>query len=101
MGISVQLLGQIELATERGRYHDFVSLVREIAAPGELTVTQTHKFEFRNVEMQYDSFRGLGARCRCVRDVSGGGRRPVRSGRGGCLPLPLFAAPRCRCGSCS
>jgi vacuolar protein sorting-associated protein 26 len=57
-GIKVQLLGQIELATERGHPHAFVSLVRELAPPGVLSNVGTYPFEFRNVEMQYDSYRG-------------------------------------------
>ncbi len=136
-GVKVQLIGQIELATERGHPHDFVSLgvallvvfslphlpprcspcvlqarccyrhwagsgiaqylkprqayllfdspgrqicylfsqhdrlvsciaVRDLAPPGELTSPQTYPFEFANVEMQYDSYRGLQVRLRCA-----------------------------------
>jgi hypothetical protein len=32
--------------------------VRELAPPGELTSSKVFPFEFRSVEMQYDSFRG-------------------------------------------
>lgn len=63
-GIKVQLLGQIELASERGYPQDFVSLVRDLSPPGELTSQQTYPFEFNNVEMQYDSYRGLHVRLR-------------------------------------
>ncbi|KAF6257338.1 vacuolar protein sorting-associated protein 26-domain-containing protein [Scenedesmus sp. NREL 46B-D3] len=71
-GIKVQLLGQIELASERGSPHDFVSLVRELAPPGDVAsaAQKPLPFEFRNVEMQYDSYRGLAVRCRYLLRVS-------------------------------
>ncbi|WIA10000.1 hypothetical protein OEZ85_010212 [Tetradesmus obliquus] len=71
-GIKVQLLGQIELASERGSPHDFVSLVRELAPPGDVAsaAQKPLPFEFRNVEMQYDSYRGLQVRCRYLLRVS-------------------------------
>ncbi|KAK9821137.1 hypothetical protein WJX81_006664 [Elliptochloris bilobata] len=69
-GIKVQLLGQIELASERGHPHDFVSLVRDLAPAGDLTSPQTYPFEFDNVEMQYDSYRGLQVRLRYLLRVT-------------------------------
>lgn len=74
MGIKVQLLGQIELASERGQYHEFVSLVRELAPPGEMSTTKSFPFEFNNVEMQYDSYRGVQVRCRYMLRVTVTGR---------------------------
>lgn len=65
-GIKVQLIGRIELASERGVRHDFLSLARELAPPGDLASTRAFPFEFRNVEMQYDSYRGIQVRCRSV-----------------------------------
>ncbi|GFR42844.1 hypothetical protein Agub_g3802 [Astrephomene gubernaculifera] len=63
-GIRVQLIGQIELLSERGQPHDFVSLSRELSPSGDLTTSKTYPFEFRNVELQYDSYRGQQVRCR-------------------------------------
>ncbi|MEW5305273.1 MAG: hypothetical protein WDW36_007826 [Sanguina aurantia] len=63
-GIRVQLIGQIDVATEKGGPHDFVSLVRELAPAGDLTSGRAFPFEFRNVEMQYDSYKGPNVRCR-------------------------------------
>lgn len=40
--------------------------VRDLAPPGEVTSPQTLPFEFSNVEMQYDSYRGLQVRLRFV-----------------------------------
>jgi vacuolar protein sorting-associated protein 26 len=111
-GIKVQLLGQIELASERGHPHDFVSLgarpaggnahgagaswpargaeargaaVRDLAPAGELTSPQTYPFEFDNVEMQYDSYRGLQVRLRCAPPRALWGLLPELVG---CLELP-------------
>ena len=36
MGVKIELLGQIELYFDRGNTYDFVSLVRELDAPGDL-----------------------------------------------------------------
>ncbi len=41
-----------------------VVAVRDLAPPGELTSLQTYSFEFNDVEMQYDSYRGLQVRLR-------------------------------------
>lgn len=70
LGIKVQLLGQIELYNSRGHYHDFVRLVRDLAFPGELTVQEVHDFEFGNVELQYDSYRGLQVKLRYLLKVT-------------------------------
>jgi hypothetical protein len=42
--------------------------VRELAPPGDLATAAQKPlpFEFRNVEMQYDSYRGTQVRCRFV-----------------------------------
>ena len=41
--------------------------VRDLAPPGELTTQQLYQAEFANVEMQYDSHRGIQVRLRCAR----------------------------------
>ncbi len=40
--------------------------MRELAPPGDLATAASKPlpFEFRNVEMQYDSYRGVQVRCR-------------------------------------
>ncbi|CAL8462753.1 g2286 [Coccomyxa elongata] len=83
-GVKVQLIGQIELATERGHPHDFVNLVRDLAPPGEVTSPQTLPFEFANVEMQYDSYRGLQVRLRYLLRVT------VTRGYGGSISKDFF-----------
>lgn len=69
-GIKVQLIGQIELASERSHPHDFVSLARDLAPPGELAQQQSLPFEFNNVEMEYDSYRGVQVRLRYLLRVT-------------------------------
>lgn len=41
-----------------------VFAVRDLAPPGDLTSLQTFSFEFNDVEMQYDSYKGLQVRLR-------------------------------------
>ena len=43
-----------------------VPAVRDLAPPGDLTSLQTFSFEFNDVEMQYDSYKGLQVRLRCA-----------------------------------
>lgn len=69
-GVRVQLLGEIELASERGHPHEFVSLVRDLAPPGDLASQAVLPFEFRNVELQYDSYRGVQVRLRYLLRVT-------------------------------
>ncbi|GAB4813587.1 hypothetical protein N2152v2_000633 [Parachlorella kessleri] len=65
----VSLGGSVAVA-ERSHPHEFVSLVRDLSPPGELLTQQTLPFEFNNVEMQYDSYRGLQARLRYLLRVT-------------------------------
>ena len=58
VGIKVQLLGSIEAPADQGGPLEFLSLATELAAPGLLLHPETFPFEFRNVEKQYESYRG-------------------------------------------
>lgn len=46
--------------------------VRELTPPGDIAsaAQKPLPFEFKNVEMQYDSYRGLQVRCRCAHGIS-------------------------------
>lgn len=66
----MQLVGEIELASERGHPYEFLSPVRDLAPPGELHSLQTFPFEFRSVEMQYESYRGMQVRLRYMLRVT-------------------------------
>ncbi|KAJ1799583.1 Vacuolar protein sorting-associated protein 26 [Coemansia sp. RSA 2399] len=63
-GIKVQFIGSIEMFYDRGNHYEFVSLVQELAAPGELTNTAMYNFEFKNVEKQYESYQGINVKLR-------------------------------------
>uniref|UniRef100_A0A8B9KCL0 VPS26, retromer complex component B n=2 Tax=Astyanax mexicanus TaxID=7994 RepID=A0A8B9KCL0_ASTMX len=55
-GIKIEFIGQIELYYDRGNHHEFVSLVKDLARPGEMTQSQTFDFEFTHVEKPYESY---------------------------------------------
>ncbi|XP_058460155.1 vacuolar protein sorting-associated protein 26B-like [Malaya genurostris] len=63
-GIKVELIGQIELYYDRGNHHDFLSLVRELARPGDLFQNTSYPFEFANVEKPYEVYAGSNVRLR-------------------------------------
>lgn len=65
-GIKVQFVGSIELigGERNGQTDDFVSMAQELAAPGELRHPETFKFEFKNVEKQFESYNGINVRLR-------------------------------------
>ncbi|KAI3374000.1 hypothetical protein L3Q82_021991 [Scortum barcoo] len=63
-GIKVEFIGQIELYYDRGNHHEFVSLVKDLARPGELTQSQTFDFEFTHVEKPYESYTGQNVKLR-------------------------------------
>lgn len=64
-GIKVEFFGQIEMYYDRSNHHDFTSLVKELARPGELTQTTSYDFEFLNVEKPYETYTGTNVRLRC------------------------------------
>ena len=66
----VELLGQIELYFDRGNVYEFVSLVRELEPPGDLTGPKALPFEFNRVEMQYETYHGINVRLRYLLRVT-------------------------------
>lgn len=63
-GIKIEFLGQIELYYDRGNHHEFTSLVKELARPGELFQNTTYNFEFLNVEKSFESYTGSNVKLR-------------------------------------
>lgn len=63
-GIKIELIGQVELAYDRGNHYVFTSLIRELDAPGELGAEKAYPFEFANVEKQYETYNGINVRLR-------------------------------------
>lgn len=54
----------VEMFYDRGNHYEFLSLVQELAAPGELLHPQTFPFNFKNVEKQYESYNGINVKLR-------------------------------------
>ncbi|KDD74853.1 vacuolar protein sorting-associated protein 26, partial [Helicosporidium sp. ATCC 50920] len=69
-GIHVQLIGEIELASDRGRPHEFLSLVRDLSPPGELTTQLSLPFAFEAIELAHENYLGLKVRLRYLVRVS-------------------------------
>jgi len=59
-------LAPAELFYDRGNHYEFLSLVQELATPGEMRTAQAFDFEFKNVEKQYESYHGINVKLRCV-----------------------------------
>lgn len=53
-----------EMFYDRGNHYEFLSLVQELAAPGELLHPQNFPFNFKNVEKQYESYNGINVKLR-------------------------------------
>lgn len=64
MGIKVQLLGSIETNTDSITTSEFLTLSYELAAPSVVSEPESYPFEFKNVEKQYESYRGKNVRLR-------------------------------------
>lgn len=49
---------------DRGNHHEFTSLVKELARPGEMLQNTSYNFEFLNVEKPYETYTGSNVRLR-------------------------------------
>ena len=63
-GIKIEFIGQIELFYDRGNHHEFLSLVKELARPGDITQNTSFDFEFNQVEKPYECYTGANVRLR-------------------------------------
>lgn len=63
-GIKVQMIGLIETNVDGVVTLDFLTMGKELAAPGMLDGEESFPFEFKNVEKQYESYRGKNAKLR-------------------------------------
>lgn len=63
-GIKIEFIGQIDLFYDRGNHHEFTSLVKDLARPGELMQNTSYSFEFLNVEKPFESYTGSNVRLR-------------------------------------
>lgn len=58
IGIKIELIGEIEMLYDRGNPYEFLSLVRELEPPGDLSSNKTYPFEFTNVDKQFETYTG-------------------------------------------
>lgn len=63
-GVKIQFIGCIELFYDRGNHYEFLSLVQELAGPGEVRNGAQWPFEFRNVEKAFESYNGINVKLR-------------------------------------
>ncbi|VDD90870.1 unnamed protein product, partial [Enterobius vermicularis] len=63
-GIRIEFIGQIEIYYDRGNQHDFISMVKELARPGEITQNTSFAFDFQQVEKPYESYIGTNVKLR-------------------------------------
>ena len=54
----------VEMFYDRGNHHDFLSLVRQLTPPGEMTSSCTFPFEFLRVDKPHESYTGTNVRLR-------------------------------------
>lgn len=57
-GIKIEFIGQIEMYYDRGNHHEFISLVKELARPGEMIAHSSYPFEFSCVEKPFEVYTG-------------------------------------------
>ena len=58
LGIRVQLVGEVVVKSDKHRPHEFLSLVQDVAPPGDISAIETLSFEFERVEMPHESYHG-------------------------------------------
>ncbi|XP_019875182.2 vacuolar protein sorting-associated protein 26B-like isoform X2 [Aethina tumida] len=63
-GIKIEFIGQIEMFYDRGNHHEFISLVKELARPGEMIAHTSYPFEFSCVEKPFEVYTGSNVRLR-------------------------------------
>ena len=51
---------------DRGNHHEFLSLVKELARPGDITQNTSFDFEFNQVEKPYECYTGANVKLRYV-----------------------------------
>lgn len=64
LGIKIQLIGTIDTNNDGLNFDNFLYLVQELSAPAELNHPENYSFEFKNVEKQFESYRGTNVRLR-------------------------------------
>ncbi len=58
-GIRIELIGHIDVLQDKSQSSDFVSIARELEAPGTLHDDKTYEFAFSKVEKPYETYAGM------------------------------------------
>jgi len=58
-GIRVDLIGMIENRFDKNQNFQFLNLTKELEPPGTLTQNATYDFDFKNLDMGYESYQGI------------------------------------------
>lgn len=64
LSLQILCIDWAEMYYDRGAHYEFLSLLQELAAPGEMRNNQAFDFEFKNVEKQYESYHGINVKLR-------------------------------------
>lgn len=69
-GIRMELVGSIEMNSDKHGPSDFVALGRELEPQGQITEDMSFAFNFSKVEKQFESYQGVGVRLRYLLRVT-------------------------------
>ncbi len=64
LGVKIELLGHIELLYDRGNPYEHLQIVKELDSAGAIMGRKEYKFEFNNVNKQYETYEGHNVRLR-------------------------------------
>jgi len=63
-GITAELIGQIELSSDRGNHYVFLSMARELAPAGTIRETKSIDFVFDGTDKNHDTYSGINVKLR-------------------------------------
>ena len=64
-GVPLMMLSRVNHKfLDRGNHHEFLSLVKELARPGDITQNTSFDFEFNQVEKPYECYTGANVKLR-------------------------------------
>jgi len=63
-GITAELIGQIELSSDRGNHYVFLSMARELAPAGTIRETKKIQFIFDGTDKNHDTYSGINVKLR-------------------------------------
>ncbi|KAK2949647.1 Vacuolar protein sorting 26 (Vps26) [Blattamonas nauphoetae] len=58
-GITIELVGRIEVFGEKSQQNNFISVVKELSGPGILVADQMYKFDFSTIKKDFETYYGI------------------------------------------